>query len=110
MAKRPKYHFMKVIRHATGLSAVTLPGQTFGQIPVRGDVLVTDARSSHVLRRLKRRCAEGDVLFTTTLKAAPGKYTVRDAFPLKHNTEVLYSDAQALYDALAESLPTIDRP
>lgn len=95
--KRPKYHFLRCETNCRGKSIVTLPGQTFGQIPVPGGVLVKDSRGSTEVSRARRKAAIGDVFFTTTLGGRSLSLTAKDIHPLEANEDVTFADVHDRY-------------
>lgn len=98
MAKRPKYHFLTIVQSTPrGRSVVTLPGQTFGQIPVPGNVLVKDSRGSTAVSRTRKGGTTGAIYFTTTLRMRGLTPVASDVLPLIGHGNVIYADAEDRY-------------
>ena len=106
MPKKSKYHFLTLVSHSTGLSIVTLPGQSIGLRTIDGGVLVKDATTkSRAVSRIKKLSVEGDILFTTTLGLKYGYYTAKDCYRLK-DCPVYYIDAKEEYEKLKKQYDT----
>lgn len=101
--KRPKYHFLRCEQTSRGKSLVTLPGQTFGQIPVPGGVLVKDSRGSTGVSRARRKAAPGEIWFTTTLNGRSLSLTAKDMHRLDTNEDVTFADVNDRYREYLES-------
>lgn len=103
--KRPKYHFLTVETDRNGRKyVVTLPGQTFGQIPVPGGCLVKDRAKGTSVARMRKASAPGDILFTTTLRGNIRALTAADIYPLHGHGNVLLNDADEAYAAYLQSI------
>lgn len=101
--KRPKYHFFRATQTPYGKSLLSLPGQTFGQIPVTAGILVKDARGSRAVENARRRATPGDILFTTTLKRNGLSLTASDMHLLDKEQDVFLADAREAYESLTAS-------
>ena len=106
MSKRPKYHFLTIIRRSGGgTSVVALPGQTFGRKSVPERILVKEIGGGTAVARCRRNGKPGDVFFTTTLQNGGSCLKLRDIHPLSvADTDVLYSDAADAYQDYLRSL------
>ena len=104
--KRPKYHFATIVKNTQGtMSLVTLPFQTFGQIPVPAWVLVKDIKGQTVVARMKKKGFPGAVYFTTSLRPGHGFVKAADLhFITEAERNVLYSDALDAYERLIETI------
>ena len=103
MAKQ-KYHFLTVRRFASGLSVVTLPGQTLGTQNVTPGILVKDRKKQTIIQRMKRSSSEGRILFTCSLKKGNGFYTADDIHALDAIDDIMLSDAIQAYEDYKNNL------
>lgn len=97
--KRPKYHFLVAVPNGSGRSIVTLPGQSFGRLPVPDDVLVKDEKGKTAVSCMRRKAGEGELFFTTSLRRLPGGGLVAsDIHRLCNVQDIMYSDAMDEYE------------
>ena len=106
MSRRPKYHFLTIIRRSGGgTSVVALPGQTFGRKSVPEHILVKEIGGGTAVARCRRNGKPGDVFFTTTLTDGGSCLKVRDIYPLDEcERNVLLSDAKGAFEQYLQSL------
>lgn len=107
--KRPKYHFLRCGQNGRGKSIFTLPGQTFGQIPVPSGILVKDVRGNSAVARARKTASIGDIFFTTTLKHERYKLTVKDIHALDRQVDAVFSDVFDLYEKYKEKQSAPDK-
>lgn len=96
--KKPKYHFLTIIRRANGKFIMALPGQTFGLHPVPSGVMVKDKKSPGPVARARTKGEEGDVFFTTTLKKSTHNLVAEDIYPLNGQDDIMFSDVHEAYE------------
>lgn len=101
--KRPKYHFFVAAANGNGKSLLSLPGQTFGQIPVPANVLVKDMKGSTAVASARRKSSLGDIWFTTTLKRNGLSLVAKDMHSLRGCTDVFLADAAQEYENLVKT-------
>lgn len=104
--KRPKYHFLMLVESQRGRSLVTLPGQTFGQIPVPDGTLVKDEKKANRLARAKKSGTPGQVFFTTTLRRTSTALWASDILPVENHGDLLCQDVAEAYSAYLSTLQT----
>ncbi len=100
--KRPPFHFFIVTANRNGKSLISLPGQTFGQIPVPANILVKDSRGSTAVSRARRKAKEGQVYYTASLKKTGTGLSASDMTLLAPGDDIFQAQAQACYEALME--------
>ena len=102
MAKRQasKYHFLRVTAGPTGKSILTLPGQTLLGRPVMSGVLVKDIKYNNELSKAKRKAKDGDIFFTTTLRALSGCYAAASVYEFDETGSRVFPDVKEEFDAL----------
>lgn len=100
MARKTNYHFLVLKRFPSGLSIVTLPGQTIGRYEdiVLSDIIVKDLRGKDEVRKAKKDAEEGDIFFTTSLARKNGCYTARDIVNLSKCDNLFLIEPRAAYE------------
>lgn len=109
MTKRPKYHFITIVKERGGTYLKALRGQTFGRTPVPTHIMETDLPSKTVLGRARRSGTPGDIYFAATLDGSACCLKAKDIHRLKDNDNVLFADAQDAFDNYLETLTQDNR-
>ena len=100
--KRPRYHFFVSSTNGSGKSLLSLPGQTFGRIPVPVGVLVKDAKGSHEVEKARRKSYIGEVFFTTSLRSLGCTLAALDMHPLAGAGDAGFPDAEEEFRNLTQ--------
>lgn len=98
--KRPKYHYLTIIRDNVGKTIVALPGQSFGTLKVPTGIRVKDKGKANIVNKARQNGNPGDIFFTTTLTRGQHELIASDIYPLEGNDNILFADAQEHYEKL----------